>query len=125
MAGIEYMWRESLDCPVDLFFTAPSCVPASSFETPFEELDAGAVCEMFTRGWCDSLGEVMNYPGVISGDPSLWAKLYASGDRARSGHAPGLTGKGLVRLSPERLRLRPRVFRQRRGSTSCEEACGS
>ena len=95
MAGIEYMWRESLDCPVDLFFTAPSCVPASSFETPFEELDAGAVSEMFTRGWCDSLGEVMNYPGVISGDPSLWAKLYASGDRARSGHAPGLTGKDL------------------------------
>lgn len=95
MAGVEYMWRESLNCPVDLFFTAPSCVPASSFETPFEELDAGAVAEMFARGWCDSLGEVMNYPGVIGGDPALWAKLYASGARAKSGHAPGLTGKDL------------------------------
>ncbi len=95
MAGVEYMWRESLNCPVDLFFTAPSCVPASSFETPFEELDAGAVAEMFARGWCDSLGEVMNYPGVIGGDPALWAKLYASGSRAKSGHAPGLTGKNL------------------------------
>ncbi|MPM20618.1 Adenine deaminase [bioreactor metagenome] len=95
MAGVEYMWRESLNCPVDLFFTAPSCVPASSFETPFEELDAKAVAEMFARGWCDSLGEVMNYPGVIGGDPALWAKIYASGTRAKSGHAPGLTGKDL------------------------------
>ena len=95
MAGVEFMWRESLNCPVDLFFTAPSCVPASSFETPFEALDAGAIEEMFALGWCDSLGEVMNYPGVIGGDPALWAKLYASGSRVRSGHAPGLTGKDL------------------------------
>lgn len=95
MAGVEYMWRESLGCPVDLFFTAPSCVPASAFETPYEELDASAVAEMFARGWCDSLGEVMNYPGAVGGDPALWAKLYASGSRVKSGHAPGLTGKEL------------------------------
>lgn len=95
MAGIEYMWRESLGCPVDIFYTAPSCVPASSFETAFQELDAAAVAEMFRSGWCDSLGEVMNYPGVIGGDPALWAKLFATGDRVRSGHAPGVTGKDL------------------------------
>jgi len=95
MKGIEYMWRESLDCPVDIFYTAPSCVPASSFETPLEPLDAGALEEMFARGWCDSLGEVMNYPGVIQGDPALWAKLYVTGKRPRSGHAPGLRGKDL------------------------------
>ena len=95
MAGVEFMWRESLGCPVDIHYTAPSCVPASSFETPLEPLDAGAIAEMFERGWCDSLGEVMNYPGVINGDPALWAKLYASGKRPRSGHAPGLSGKEL------------------------------
>ncbi len=95
MAGIEYMWRESLDCPVDMLFTAPSCVPASSFETPLEPLDAGAIAEMFDRCLCDSLGEVMNYPGVINGDAALWAKLYATGARPRSGHAPGLSGKEL------------------------------
>ena len=44
------MWRESLDCPVDIFYTAPSCVPASSFETPLEPLDAGALEQMFVRG---------------------------------------------------------------------------
>ncbi|MDI9370556.1 MAG: adenine deaminase [Synergistaceae bacterium] len=95
MAGVEYMWRESLDCPVDILFTAPSCVPASPFETPLEPLDAEAIAEMFERGMCDSLGEVMNYPGVIHGDAALWAKLYASGRRPRSGHAPGLSGKEL------------------------------
>ncbi len=95
MKGIEFMWRESLDCPVDIFYTAPSCVPASSFETPLEPLDAGVLEEMFARGWCDSLGEVMNYPGVIQGDPALWSKLYVTGKRPRSGHAPGLRGKEL------------------------------
>ena len=95
MAGLEYMWRESLDCPVDIFYTAPSCVPASSFETAYQELDAAAVAEMFARGWCDSLGEVMNYPGVIEGDPALWAKLYAAGGRVKSGHAPGVVGHDL------------------------------
>lgn len=95
MAGVEYMWREGLGCPVDLFFTAPSCVPASAFETPFEELDASAVAEMFARNWCGSLGEVMNYPGVTGGDPALWAKLHASEGRVKSGHAPGLTGREL------------------------------
>jgi len=94
-AGVEFMWKESLGCPVDILYTAPSCVPASSFETPLEPLDAGAIAEMFERGWCDSLGEVMNYPGVINGDPALWAKLYASEKRPRSGHAPGLSGKNL------------------------------
>jgi len=95
MAGVEYMWRESLDCPIDLLFSAPSCVPASSFESPLEPLDACAMLEMFDRGLCSSLGEVMNYPGVIVGDPAVWAKLYASGRRPRSGHAPGLTGRDL------------------------------
>ena len=95
MAGVEYMWRESLDCPIDLLFSAPSCVPASSFESPLEPLDACAMLEMFDRGLCSSLGEVMNYPGVIGGDPAVWAKLYASGRRPRSGHAPGLIGRDL------------------------------
>lgn len=95
MTGIEFMWKESLGSPVDIFFAAPSCVPASPFETPFEELGAAEVSEMFRRGWCDSLGEVMNYPGVIGGDKSLWDKILAAESRVCSGHAPGITGKDL------------------------------
>jgi adenine deaminase len=92
LAGVEYMWREGLGCPVELFYAAPSCVPASPFETAFETLDAAALATCFARGWCDSLGEVMNYPAVTSGDPELWSKLFAAGSRVKSGHAPGLSG---------------------------------
>ncbi len=95
LAGVAYMWRESLGCPVEMFFTAPSCVPASSFETSREILDAEAVGEMFSRGWCDSLGEVMNYPAVVGGDPALWGILQAASGRVKSGHAPRLSGKDL------------------------------
>ena len=95
LAGVAYMWQESLGCPVEMFFTAPSCVPASSFETSREILDAAAVGEMFARGWCDSLGEVMNYPAVVGGDPALWGLLQAASGRVKSGHAPRLTGKDL------------------------------
>ncbi|PIE54801.1 MAG: adenine deaminase [Dethiosulfovibrio peptidovorans] len=95
MAGLEYMHRASRKLPLDVFLNAPSCVPASSFETPFEELDALALTEMFRRGWCTALGEVMNYPGVLSGDPAVWAKILVSGDQIRTGHAPGLMGKDL------------------------------
>ncbi|MFP4482554.1 MAG: adenine deaminase [Thermovirgaceae bacterium] len=95
LAGVDFMWRESLECPLDMFFTAPSCVPASSFETPYEPLDASAIVEMFDRGWCKSLGEVMNYPAVIEGDPQVWQKIFASRTYIKSGHAPGLVGKAL------------------------------
>lgn len=95
MDGLEYMHRASQNLPLDLFLNAPSCVPASSFETPFDELDCVAVKRMFENRWCRALGEVMNYPGVINGDPSVWAKIMASGDEVKTGHAPGLMGKDL------------------------------
>lgn len=95
LPGVEFMWRESLECPVDMFFAAPSCVPASDFETPCETLDASGIGEMFDRGWCDSLGEVMNFPAVIQGDAEVWGKLQASRGYVKSGHAPGLMGKPL------------------------------
>ena len=95
LAGVAYMWKEGLGCPVDMFFTAPSCVPASPFETSRETFDAAAVGEMFSRGWCDSLGEVMNYPAVTGGDPSLWGILQAASGRVKSGHAPQLSGQEL------------------------------
>ncbi len=95
MNGVEYMYRASSGLPLDIYLNAPSCVPASSFETPLEELDALALDRMIRNGWCRGLGEVMNYPGVIDGDPSVWSKILVSGDEVRTGHAPGLAGKDL------------------------------
>lgn len=95
MSGMEYMDRASSNLPLDIYLNAPSCVPASSFETPFETLDGAAIEKMFRKAWCFGLGEMMNYPGVLKGDKDVWAKILASHDQVRTGHAPGLRGKDL------------------------------
>ncbi|MDR3355401.1 MAG: adenine deaminase [Synergistaceae bacterium] len=95
MDGVEYMYSASRGLPVDVFLGAPSCVPASELETSFEDLEMDSVREMFERGWCQHLGEVMNFPAVIAGDPSVWGKIQAAGSVPLTGHAPGLSGKAL------------------------------
>ena len=95
MKGVEYMYLVSRGLPVDVFLGAPSCVPASAFETPFEDLEMDHIQEMFQRGWCHHLGEVMNFPGVIGGDDSVWGKIQAAGDVPLIGHAPAVVGRSL------------------------------
>jgi adenine deaminase len=95
MKGVEYMHLASRGLPVDVLLGAPSCVPASEFETPFENLDMDCIQEMFRRGWCQYLGEVMNFPGVVGGDDSVWGKIQAAGDVPLTGHAPGVRGHAL------------------------------
>jgi adenine deaminase len=95
MKGVEYMYLASRGLPVDVFLGAPSCVPASPFETPFEDLEMDHIQKMFQRGWCHHLGEVMNFPGVIGGDDSVWGKIQAAGDVPLIGHAPGVVGRPL------------------------------
>lgn len=95
MQGIEYMYMASRGLPIDVFLGAPSCVPASPYETPFEDLEMDRITEMFQRGWCTHLGEVMNFPGVIKGDDGVWGKLKAAGSAVLTGHAPGVNGKEL------------------------------
>lgn len=94
-AGLEYMFRASQGLPIDIFYGAPSCVPASDFETPYEELDMNAVKSMFDRNLTQHLGEMMNFPAVIAGDPEVWGKIIAAGDVPLTGHAPGVSGKAL------------------------------
>ena len=95
MAGVEYMYHASRGLPIDVLLGAPSCVPASQYETPRDELDMTAVQEMFRNGWCQHLGEVMNFPALIAGDPAVWGKIEAAGDVPLTGHVPGVTGKAL------------------------------
>ena len=95
MKGVEYMYLAGRGLPIDIFWGAPSCVPASKFETPFENLEMDCIREMFQQGWCQHLGEVMNFPGVIGGDDSIWGKIQAAGDVPLTGHAPGVTGHAL------------------------------
>ena len=95
MSGLNYMFKASQGLPVDIFYGAPSCVPASDFETPYEELDMTAIKSMFDRGMTQHLGEMMNFPAVIAGDAEAWGKILAAGNVPLTGHAPGVSGKSL------------------------------
>lgn len=95
VSGIEFITREAYATPLDLYFGAPSCVPASQYETPREEMDALVMMQCFYRDLCTHLGEMMNYPGVVAGDPKVWDKIESAYEMVRTGHAPGLLGKDL------------------------------
>ena len=95
MAGLEYMFKASQGLPVDIFYGAPSCVPASEFESPYDTLDMNAIKSMFDKNLTQHLGEMMNFPAVINGDADAWGKILAAGNTPLTGHAPGVTGKAL------------------------------
>ena len=95
LAGIEFMWRESLRTPLDTFFAAPSCVPASEFETPYHEIDTLQMMDCYDRGWCTHMGEMMNFPGVINGDDTVWGKVTTARSMVKTAHLPNVRGKDL------------------------------
>jgi adenine deaminase len=102
--GIRWMIEATKDLPLRVFFMAPSCVPASPLETPGAVLSAKEIREILSWERVLGLGEVMNFPGVLAGDPDLLAKLRAAQGRPIDGHAPGLSGSDLwayVRAGPK------------------------
>lgn len=92
LEGVRFMKRESEGLPVDFYYGAPSCVPASQFESPREPFTADDVKTLLDEGTCTHLGEMMNFPGVFLGVPEVWDILDAAKGRVVTGHAPRLTG---------------------------------
>ena len=92
--GVEWMLESSAGLPLDVYFMAPSCVPASPLESPLEALTAADVTDLLKHPRVLGLAEMMNYPSVISGAEGELAKLAAAGGHV-DGHAPGLSGKSL------------------------------
>ncbi len=92
LAGIRYMLENATLTPFKIFFGAPSCVPATPFETAGATLDAVALESLFKSGEVSYLSEMMNYPGVLNKDPAVWAKLELARNYSCpiDGHAPGL-----------------------------------
>lgn len=90
--GVKFMIENGKKVPFKFFFGAPSCVPATGFETSGTHLGPAAVEEML--GWDEIryLSEMMNFPGVLFGDPEVKAKLVAAQKQGKpvDGHAPGL-----------------------------------
>ena len=95
LRGIEYLIRSSEDLPVDFFFMAPSCVPATHMETSGAELDAESLGPLLGEPRVLGLAEVMNFPGVISGRPEVLDKIRLFASRPMDGHAPLLSGPDL------------------------------
>jgi adenine deaminase len=101
VAGVDYMIRDGKRTPFKFNFGAPSCVPATTFETAGASLDAKAVARLLARKEIKYLSEVMNFPGVLARDPSLMAMIAAAKKlgKAVDGHAPGLRGKTAARYA--------------------------
>ena len=92
--GVEYMIENGKTVPFKFHFGAPSCVPATDFETAGATLDSAAVEKLLHNADIYYLSEMMNFPGVLNNDDEVMAKI-ASAKRAKKpvdGHAPGLRG---------------------------------
>ncbi|GAA4467759.1 adenine deaminase [Nemorincola caseinilytica] len=94
-AGVRYMIDNARQSPFKFFFGAPSCVPATGFETAGATLGAKAVAELLTDPDIWYLSEMMNYPGVLHNAPEVMAKITAAKQAGKpiDGHAPGLRGQ--------------------------------
>ena len=95
--GVEFMIENASQVPFNFYFTAPSCVPATPFETSGCSLGVSEIEYLLQKDEIIGLGEMMNFPGVINGDEEVLKKL----DLARKykkpidGHAPLLSGENL------------------------------
>ena len=101
-AGLDFMLADARRSPADLRFTLPSCVPATPFETSGAALSAADTARLFAvHPELIALGEMMNVPGVLAGDPEVLGKIAAakaSGKRI-DGHFPGGRGEALSRYA--------------------------
>ena len=93
--GVHWLLDACADLPLDVFFMASSCVPASEFESPRRPLSTGDLEGLLRRTRVIGLAEMMNFPGVVSGFESELAKLRLDGASHVDGHAPSVLGKAL------------------------------
>ncbi len=92
--GVEYMINNGKQVPFKFNFGAPSCVPATTFETAGATIDVEGVRQLLENPDIKYLAEMMNYPGVLFADPSVMAKIAIAKELGKpiDGHAPGLRG---------------------------------
>ena len=93
--GVHWLLDFCAGLPLDIYFFASSCVPASRFESPRRALNDGDLEGLLRRRRVLGLAEMMNFPGVIAGDEGELSKLRLHGAQHVDGHAPGVAGKEL------------------------------
>ncbi|MEX2314847.1 MAG: adenine deaminase C-terminal domain-containing protein, partial [Thermomicrobiales bacterium] len=94
-SGFNALVDASRCLPLAVQFTFASCVPASPRETAGAVISASDIAKALENPATVGLGEMMNFPGVLGGDPEIYARLDAARGRLKDGHAPGLTGRNL------------------------------
>ncbi|MGC8481534.1 MAG: adenine deaminase [Acidimicrobiales bacterium] len=90
--GVQALIEASADLPFTFGICASSCVPASPFESPGSVLGPDDLRQLLTDPRVIGVAEMMNYPGVIHGDPEVLEKIRTAGWRRVDGHAPGVRG---------------------------------
>jgi len=95
--GVDFMIEDGRKTPFKFYFGAPSCVPATDFETGGSILGIEETRELLMRDEIKYLAEVMNYPGVINENELVLKKIEIAGNMNKpvDGHAPGITGNPL------------------------------
>lgn len=93
--GVRFMIENGKKVPFHFCFGAPSCVPATTFETAGAIIDAGDLEKLFQETDITYLAEMMNWPGVLYEDPEVMEKLAVAKkyNKQIDGHAPGLRGQ--------------------------------
>ena len=95
LEGVQYMIDNGKKVPFHFFFGAPSCVPATQFETAGAVIDSEAITKLLASPDIYYLSEMMNFPGVLHQDAEVMQKIKAAHAIGKpvDGHAPGLMGE--------------------------------
>ena len=96
--GVEYMIDNAAKSPFKIFFGAPSCVPATNFETAGASITLADIEYLFKERDIKYLAEMMNWPGVLQGDEDVYARINLAKKLHKKidGHAPGLQGEEAI-----------------------------
>lgn len=105
MDGVKYMVENGKKSPMKFHFGAPSCVPATPFETSGAVINSDDIKQLMNNPDIYYLAEMMNFPGVIYSDEEVLKKIkYAhEANKPIDGHAPGLSGEGLDKYAAQKI----------------------
>jgi len=97
--GVKFMIEDAKRVPFRFLFGAPSCVPATPFESSGAAIDADQTLELLNLPGVGFLSEMMNFPGVLQNDNEIFRKIEAAKKTGKpvDGHAPGLSGDALLK----------------------------
>ncbi|MBD2203148.1 adenine deaminase [Calothrix sp. FACHB-1219] len=103
--GVRFMVANAAQTPFTIAFGAPSCVPATQFETAGAEITAAEIRQLLQEDGLSYLSEMMNFPGVLQRDPPVIEKIQIAAELGFpiDGHAPGLSGEAAQRYAAAKI----------------------